>query len=169
MERGDLFGVEWSMPDEQSVNLHVPEICPKCGGKMIFQGVGEYKCDRCGFLDYDDYGKIRLCVENNPGVNIAEAEQRTGVDQRTIRRLLKDGRLMLAEDSKIMMHCEKCGKRIRSGRFCPECETKLMQRREAQERSHSPHSDMRGYAVWKDNSKGEKRYNNDGGNNGGHQ
>ena len=141
--------------------MHVPQECPKCGGKMIFQGVGEYKCERCGFLDYDDYGKVRLCVENNPGINIAEAEQRTGVDQRVIRNLLKEGRLMLSENSRIMMHCEKCGKRIRSGRLCPECEMKLTHRRESQERSHAPHTDMRGYAVWNnDATKGEKRYNN---------
>ena len=39
-------------------NYNRPTICPECGGIMIFRGVGEYKCEDCGSLGYDDYGKV---------------------------------------------------------------------------------------------------------------
>ena len=33
-----------------------PTYCEKCGGGMVFKGVGEYECEKCGALEYDDYG-----------------------------------------------------------------------------------------------------------------
>lgn len=38
---------------------HIPRACEKCGGVMIFKGVGEYHCEDCGEVAYDDYGKVR--------------------------------------------------------------------------------------------------------------
>lgn len=37
-----------------------PTYCEKCGGVMVFKGVGEYRCEKCGYLDYDDYGKCAI-------------------------------------------------------------------------------------------------------------
>ncbi len=151
---------DWSMVDklnDKLTNLHVPMFCKKCGGRMIFQGVGEYKCELCGFLDDDDYGKIRLCIENFPGVTIADAEMQTGVSQRTIRNLLKEGRIMLTEDSKVMLQCERCGKKIRSGRYCTKCENVMLH-----EKSSKRQVDLHGYGMRvEEDLKGEKRYKSD--------
>ena len=35
---------------------NIPRICQKCGGVMVFKGVGEYHCELCDFVDYDDAG-----------------------------------------------------------------------------------------------------------------
>ena len=42
---------------------HIPRVCTECGGVMIFKGVGEYHCEECGAVDYDDYGKVRGYIE----------------------------------------------------------------------------------------------------------
>lgn len=47
----------------EAANDHVPQRCKLCFGRMIFKGVGEYQCEECGYLDYDDYGKVRNYVE----------------------------------------------------------------------------------------------------------
>ena len=39
------------------VDYHRPIKCEKCGGIMVFKGVGEYQCEDCKFVAYDDYGK----------------------------------------------------------------------------------------------------------------
>ena len=40
------------------------EKCQECGGTRIeYKGVGEYKCEDCGLLMYNDYGKVRLYLE----------------------------------------------------------------------------------------------------------
>ena len=31
-----------------------PRNCQKCGGVMVFKGVGEYHCEECDAVEYDD-------------------------------------------------------------------------------------------------------------------
>jgi PHP family Zn ribbon phosphoesterase len=104
-------------------NYNRPTICPECGGIMIFRGVGEYKCEDCGNLGYDDYGKARNYIEQHPGANMAEVAKETGVPQKSIRDMVKESRLEIAPSSNVFMRCEICGTTIRYGRFCAKCET----------------------------------------------
>ncbi len=99
-----------------------PTVCTVCGGNMIFKGVGEYQCEKCGSLDYDDYGKVRNYIETHPGTTAAQASEATGVKQKTIRTMLKDDRLEVAANSKVYITCEICGASIRFGRLCAQCE-----------------------------------------------
>lgn len=100
-----------------------PTYCEKCNGVMVFKGVGEYKCEDCGYLDYDDYGKVRNYIEKNPGATSAEASRETGVSQKSIRGMLRDARLEISPNSSVFLRCEICGEKIRYGRFCDKCET----------------------------------------------
>ena len=103
-------------------NANMPIYCKKCNGLMIFKGVGEYKCEDCGYLDYDDYGKVRNYVEAHPGATSAEVSTETGVSQKAIRVMLKEERLEIAANSSVFLKCEICGEKIFSGRFCKKCE-----------------------------------------------
>ena len=69
---------------------HVPNICAECGGEMIYKGVGEYQCEQCKAVVYDDYGKVRLYVEQHPGATISDTEAATGVPHKVIRQLLRE-------------------------------------------------------------------------------
>ena len=44
-----------------------PSVCSVCGGKMLFVGVGEYHCERCKNVEFDDYGKVRNYIEEHKG------------------------------------------------------------------------------------------------------
>lgn len=99
-----------------------PTECPQCGGIMVFKGCGEYKCEDCRYIAYDDYGKVRNYVEKHGGATAAEVSQATGVKQKTIRTMLKESRLEIADGSNSFMKCEMCGANIRSGRVCSKCE-----------------------------------------------
>lgn len=103
---------------------HVPNACPECGGEMIFKGVGEYQCEQCKAVVYDDYGKVRLYVEQHPGATISDAEAGTGVPHKIIRQLLREERLEVAANSRSFLSCRGCGVQIRSGDFCPQCAAK---------------------------------------------
>lgn len=104
------------------IDYRIPKICTECGGVMVFKGVGEYQCEDCKRLDYDDYGKTRLYIETHRGATAPEIEAATGVKQKTIRAMLKEGRLEVTKDSKELLFCEMCKKAIRSGKLCPKCE-----------------------------------------------
>lgn len=39
--------------------LDRPILCPECEGVMVYRGLGEYRCEECGGISYDNYGKVR--------------------------------------------------------------------------------------------------------------
>lgn len=117
-----------------------PTTCPECGGNMIFKGCGEYRCEKCKHVSYDDYGKVRNYVEKNGRATAAQVAEATGVKQKTIRTMLKESRLEISEDSSSFLRCEMCGKNIRSGRVCPQCE--VAYKKAMEEKEHMKHAKM---------------------------
>ena len=129
-----------------------PTICSECGGIMVFKGVGEYKCEDCGSLGYDDYGKARNYIEQHPGATVAEVAGATGVSQKSIREMLRESRLEVASNSSVFLRCEICGTSIRSGKFCPKCEA--AHHKEIEERARNAKNiNMAGFGL--DKSAGE--------------
>ncbi len=76
-------------------NYNMPIDCSKCGGLMVYKGIGEYQCNACGFLDYDDFGKVHRYIEKNRNATLLEVAEQTGVRQENIREMLRDSRLEL--------------------------------------------------------------------------
>ncbi len=140
--------------DEDSYNR--PTICPECGGIMVFKGVGEYKCEKCGCTGYDDYGKARNYLEQHPGATVAEVAGATGVEQKSIRNMVKECRLEIAPTSKVFLRCEICGVSIRYGRYCAKCE--VAHHREIEERARKK-INMTGYSTERPSAEeGAKRF-----------
>lgn len=145
----DILGVDY---------YHIPHTCEKCGGIMIFKGVGEYHCENCRWVAYDDYGKVRNYIEEHRGANAADIEEGTGVSQKTIRRLLRESRLEVAESSRAFLHCEACNKAIRSGRFCQDCEMKYHRGLEEKQRE-LVRKEVQGFGMGKKAGEdGERRF-----------
>ena len=138
-------------------NYNVPRTCKKCGGVMVFKGVGEYHCEDCDFVDYDDYGKVRLYIEAHKGATAAEIENAIGVSQRSIRRMLRESRIEVAEGSKSFLRCEICGKNIRSGQFCLECEKMVHRNMESAQRE-ALRKNMKGVSMATFGEDGQKRF-----------
>ena len=130
-----------------------PTYCSECGGVMVFKGLGEYQCEKCGFLEYDDYGKARNYVAKHMGANAAEVAKATGVPQTSIRDMLKEGKLEIAKDSVIFLKCEICGAKISSGKYCPKCEMNYHHDLEEMARKARHHGDTFGYST--ERRKGE--------------
>lgn len=134
-----------------------PYTCEACGGMMIYKGIGEYVCEDCHDLAYDDYGMTRNYLETHPGANTAQISANTGVSQKAIRNMLKEGKLEVAANSRTFIKCEMCGVNIRSGRLCDKCETLYNRTLEEKEREKRK---MSGYGTDKEmrEQKGEKRF-----------
>ncbi len=134
---------------------HIPRFCTECGGVMVFKGVGEYHCEDCNSVAYDDYGKVRLFLEEKPGANAIEVEEGTGVSQKTIRLMLRESRLQVAEGAQGFLSCEVCGKPIRFGNMCPECEMKSHRNLEEHERRIK---NLQGFAMNQKGEEGHRRF-----------
>lgn len=135
-----------------------PYKCNACGGIMIFKGVGEYECEDCRDIDFDDYGKARSYIERNPGSTQAQITEGTGVSAKSIRQMLKESRLEIASDSRTFLKCDICGINIRHGSLCDKCEVAYHRNKEEQERAARAIS---GYGMdTKPRDDGEMRYIN---------
>lgn len=139
-------------------DYHRPVHCPDCGGVMVFMGVGEYKCEDCGKVEWDDYGKVRAYIEKHKGATMVDVEKETGVKQKSIRKMLREDRIEVTADSKTFLRCEVCGETIRSGRFCPKCKLNVDRRIEEQARAQK-NTTMAGFGTGKPSGEeGERRF-----------
>lgn len=119
------------LPDD----FHRPAFCSKCGGVMVYRGLGEYQCEDCGELVYDDYGKVRNYLDKHRGANVAQISDATGVTHKSIRDMIKDNRFEIINNAGGYLRCEMCGVNINSGRLCSKCEMEYHRQLEAEARA----------------------------------
>ena len=99
-----------------------PTYCSECGGVMVFKGLGEYQCEKCGFLEYDDYGKVRNYLDEHRGANVTQISEATRVSHKSIRDMIKENRFEVIDSRGGYIRCEMCGESINSGKLCAKCE-----------------------------------------------
>lgn len=98
--------------------------CPRCG--KIFTYIGRPICNRCIEDEEDEFKRVKEYVYDNPGATISETSQVTEVSVEKIMRFLREERLEIkAENSNMMLQCERCGAPISAGRFCEHCKKDL--------------------------------------------
>jgi flagellar operon protein (TIGR03826 family) len=99
--------------------------CRRCGKIYNYLG-GAPICPECKKQDEEDFVKVKEYLYQNRGASINQVSTDLDISVEKIRRYLKEGRLEItSEDGNMVLECENCGKSIKSGRFCPECEREL--------------------------------------------
>ena len=143
--------------DLESFDLNIPSKCEFCDfPKLKYEGVGEYRCEECGHIMLDDYGKVRAYIEKRPGATQSEVSKETGVSTSTIRRLLRDERIQIAPGSTTFLHCEICGADIRFGKMCENCQRNSASSKNSDKKG-SAHI-VGGFMKSKSSDGGEKRF-----------
>lgn len=99
--------------------------CRRCGRVYSYDGFNI--CPKCRRDDEADFQKVKKYIEENPSANIKEISDETEVDSKKIIEFLKEGRLEVRDENNLLLSCERCGKPIKTGRFCDKC-TLEMQR-----------------------------------------
>ena len=99
--------------------------CKKCGKIFSYMG-GTPFCQACKQLDEEDFKRVKEFLYKNPGASMTQVSVDLDISVEKIKRFLKDGRLEItSEEGNMFLECETCGKAIKSGRFCDECERNL--------------------------------------------
>ena len=98
--------------------------CRICG-KIFNYVVGSVVCPRCKEKLEEKFQEVKKYIQDNHGADIPEVSEACDVDPAQIRQWIREDRLQFADDSPIMIPCEKCGKMIRSGRFCEQCKAEM--------------------------------------------
>ncbi len=107
--------------------LNRPWRCEYCDGMMEIEELGRYRCQKCGHRMFDDFGKVKLFLEDlkNQGMSIQEVAAATGVGKANVQLLLKNGRVEYPDFESDILRCEGCGKEIKYGRRCASCAREL--------------------------------------------
>lgn len=100
--------------------------CRHCGKMMQYIGIGELICPACKKELEEKFVEAKTYLKENPGTNSTQLARETGVPLSQINKWVREERLIFSEDSPIGIDCERCGKMIKSGRFCPECKTEMV-------------------------------------------
>lgn len=98
--------------------------CRRCGRMFNYLG-GSPICIDCKNKDEEVFKKIKEYLYDNPKATLSQVSLDLEVSVEKIRMFLKEGRLEITEDSNIVLECERCGKSIRTGRYCDECQNQV--------------------------------------------
>ena len=134
-----------------------PALCSKCQGVRVYKGIGEYQCEMCGALEYDEYGLVRNYLDEHRGSNVAQIADKTGVSQKTIREMIKDNRFEVIDNPGGYIRCEVCGVDIKSGRYCAKCEVAYHRKMEDKVRE-AKQKNIAGYGDAKQGEEGSMRF-----------
>ncbi|KAB3526650.1 TIGR03826 family flagellar region protein [Alkaliphilus serpentinus] len=97
--------------------------CIKCG--RVFSYRGSEICSRCGENDEESFKRVKEYLYDHPGATISEVSEATEVSEKLILKFLRDNRIEIRDESNFFLDCERCGKAIKSGRFCDSCAVEL--------------------------------------------
>lgn len=98
--------------------------CKGCGKIFNYIG-GTPLCEACKRAMEDKFQEVKTYIYDNPDADINQVAEDNDVSVQQIRQWVREERLEFSENSRVGLACEKCGKMIRSGRFCASCKNKL--------------------------------------------
>ncbi|MBQ7200738.1 MAG: flagellar protein [Eubacterium sp.] len=94
--------------------------CVRCG--KLFQYVsGPRVCQNCSKALEEKFMEVKQYVREHPNVDMRTLSKECDVSPKQIQRWVREDRLVFSSDSPIGIPCERCGKTIKSGRFCENC------------------------------------------------
>jgi predicted amidophosphoribosyltransferase len=96
--------------------------CKMCG--QIYRYIGNQFCGNCLREMDEQFRVIKDLLYKNPNLTINEVVEETGVDEKIILFLLREGRLEMKAAGDYLV-CEGCGVPIQSGKLCKKCSTSL--------------------------------------------
>lgn len=98
--------------------------CRKC--RRLFNYVlGPVLCPNCREEEENKFQAVKKYVQEHVNSGIQEVSEECEVSVAQIRQWLREERLMLSDESPMGIGCERCGKMIKSGKFCEECKAEL--------------------------------------------
>ncbi|MDE7325378.1 MAG: flagellar protein [Lachnospiraceae bacterium] len=98
--------------------------CKGCG--KIFNYIGGMPmCEACKKALEDKFQEVKAYIYDNRDADINQVAEENDVSVQQIRQWVREERLEFSENSRVGLSCEKCGRMIRSGRYCKSCKDKL--------------------------------------------
>ena len=94
--------------------------CVKCG-KLFNHVSGPRVCQVCNKEMEEKFFEVKQYVREHPNIDMRTLSKECEVSPKQIQRWVREDRLIFSKDSPIGIPCERCGKTIKSGRYCESC------------------------------------------------
>lgn len=96
--------------------------CPNCN-EIYIKNKFRDVCPKCWKKEEEDFQTVNkfLRKRENRAATIEQIEKQTGVDESTIIKFVKKGRLLQAQFPNLGYPCERCGHIITKGLYCENC------------------------------------------------
>ncbi len=98
--------------------------CRGCG-RLFNVVTNRNLCPACLNELENKFQEVRKYLEENPLANINIVSEDCEVSVKQIKQWVREERLTFSESSMDGVACEKCGKMIRTGKYCDECKNKI--------------------------------------------
>jgi flagellar operon protein (TIGR03826 family) len=93
--------------------------CPRCG--KLFSHISKSVCADCEKAEEETFNRLRDYLDEHPDSILSELSEATHISVKRITQYIRDGRLEITKGLQKEVGCERCGKPIRSGRYCDTC------------------------------------------------
>ena len=98
--------------------------CKEC--RRLFNAIGsERLCPNCAAKLEEKFQEVKEYLREHPNAHIYDVSNNNDVSVKQVTQWVREERLIFSEDSMDGIECEKCGKRIRTGRFCEQCKNNI--------------------------------------------
>ena len=101
--------------------------CIQCG-RVFLSADREELCGDCKIIYFELEDKVKAYVKDNPGVNMTQVSEATGVTKKMIQRMAREGVFAdMPMGENFTYPCASCGTPIKTGTYCTSCLTRLRQ------------------------------------------
>ena len=98
--------------------------CRSCG--RLFNVLSNEKiCPDCRKKLEDKFQQVKKYLEENPNSSMETVSRGRDVALKQSKKWVREERLILSDASEAGITCERCGKMIRTGKYCDECKTTM--------------------------------------------
>ena len=98
--------------------------CRRC--KRLFNYVtGPVLCPNCKEEEEKKFQEVKKYITENTRTGIHEVSEACDVSIQQIQQWVRQERLVFSDESPFGIACERCGKMIKSGRYCAQCKVDL--------------------------------------------
>lgn len=98
--------------------------CRNC--KRLFNYIGGQRlCPSCRDELEKKFAEVKKYIEEHKNATISVVSEELEVSTQQINQWIREERLSFSEDSMVMIQCESCGAKIRTGRYCDSCKSNL--------------------------------------------
>jgi hypothetical protein len=95
--------------------------CRECGKVMQHGGMRQL-CHDCAEKREQEFLRVRDFIKSNPKVAVEVVCEAADVLEKRVREFIREGLIEASELDGFPVECQKCGKPIARGVYCPLCQ-----------------------------------------------